>query len=325
MSQEKTYTQMRKGFIEQFFRIIKPHIQTFEQERINNLIMALLITISSAIIFLVIIFNSINIQSEFLKNVILYIDVIFLFITVKTLPYCKKTFENSIKEQIMPLICSCYGDLQWTQGDYIGDESLLFSSNLIKRSYHSKYDDILYGSYKDVKYEILEVKFHKRNGKYEAVYFQGAIVSIDMNKNFKGNTIIETHRANGRSGIMSLMWVDHEKFDNKELKPTKLEDSKFNEKFDIYTDNEVEARYLITTSFMERLKKMQTAFKTNKIRCAFYNNKLLIGLETNKDLFSICSLFKRVDDPKQFFTMFEEILSIIKLIDHFKLNQKIGL
>ena len=40
---------------------------------------------------------------------------------------------------------------------------------------------------------------------------------------------------------------------------------------------------------------------------------------------SICSLFKKIDDPKQFFTMFEEILSIIKLIDHFKLNQKIGL
>ena len=76
---------------------------------------------------------------------------------------------------------------------------------------------------------------------------------------------------------------------------------------------------------MERLNAMKVAFKANKISCAFYEKYLLVGLSTKKDLFSICSLFKKIDDPKQFFTMFEEILSIIKLIDHFKLNQKIGL
>ena len=58
---------------------------------------------------------------------------------------------------------------------------------------------------------------------------------------------------------------------------------------------------------------------------AFYDKYLLVGLHTSKDLFSICSLKEPVNDGKQFFTMFEEILSIIKLIDHFKLNQKIGL
>ena len=91
------------------------------------------------------------------------------------------------------------------------------------------------------------------------------------------------------------------------------------------SDDEVEARYLITPSFMERLNEMQVAFTADKVSCAFYKKYLFIALHTSKDLFSICSLFKKIDDPKQFFTMFEEILSIIKLIDHFKLNQKIGL
>lgn len=57
----------------------------------------------------------------------------------------------------------------------------------------------------------------------------------------------------------------------------------------------------------------------------FYQDSLLIALWSDKDLFAIGSLFKPVDDAKQYFTMYEEIVSIVKLIDYFKLNQKIGL
>ena len=109
------------------------------------------------------------------------------------------------------------------------------------------------------------------------------------------------------------------------LKHTTLEDVVFEKKFDVFTDDEVEARYLITPSFMERLNNMKTAFSADRVSCAFYDKYLLVGLHTSKDLFSICSLKEPVNDGKQFFTMFEEILSIIKLIDHFKLNQKNGL
>ena len=70
---------------------------------------------------------------------------------------------------------------------------------------------------------------------------------------------------------------------------------------------------------------MKTAFKANSVSCAFYGDLLLVALSTNKDLFSICSLVKPVDDEQQYFQMYEEIVSIIKLIDHFKLDQKIGL
>ena len=70
---------------------------------------------------------------------------------------------------------------------------------------------------------------------------------------------------------------------------------------------------------------MKTAFNASSMSCAFYDKYLLIGLSTQEDLFSIGDLKKPVNDEKQFFTMFEEVLSIIKLIDHFKLDQKIGM
>ena len=70
---------------------------------------------------------------------------------------------------------------------------------------------------------------------------------------------------------------------------------------------------------------MKLAFNAEKVYCAFYKKYLLIGLSVKKDLFSVCSLVKPINDSKQFFQLYEEILSVIKLIDHFKLDQKTGM
>ncbi len=80
-----------------------------------------------------------------------------------------------------------------------------------------------------------------------------------------------------------------------------------------------------TPAFMERLKNMKTAVSASHVSCAFYKNFLIIALSTTKDIFPICSLIKPIDDRKQYIQMYDEILSVIKLIAHFKLNEKTGL
>ena len=95
----------------------------------------------------------------------------------------------------------------------------------------------------------------------------------------------------------------------------------------IYCRNplEVDARYLITPTFMERLKNMKTAFDASSVSCAFYGNLLIVALPTYKDIFSICSLVKPIDDKEQYIQMYKEIESIVKLVDHFKLDEKTGI
>ena len=159
-----------------------------------------------------------------------------------------------------------------------------------------------------------------------------------MNKNFTGTTVVRPHGLINNYRSVSVKWqktinINGNESGNETIKvykspnlhKTTLEDVEFNKKFDVYTDDEVEARYLLTTALMERLNTMQTVFKADKTACSFYDEKLYVALYTKKDLFAIGSLVKEVCDREQFFTMFDEILSIIKLIDHFKLNQKIGM
>ena len=327
MDEIKTYKQMREEFYAKYRNNIVPAVAGFEKERKTKLVLAISLScglfIAGLVFMLVNSFyaspeHNINIDGKALGILFaVAIGVYFIF---------KKTFEKKIKEKIMPIVCSCFEDLKWlTLKEKTNiNGKILLESHLIDKYNIENFDDIFEGKYHGVGYRIVESEFimdYEKNKpinhdnsstKNRRTIFKGVVVILDMNKNFTGNTVIRPNSFTHSSPA-------------KNLKHTTLEDVVFEKKFDVFTDDEVEARYLITTSFMERLNNMQVAFSADNISCAFYDKYLIIGLHTNKDLFSICSLFKPVDDSKQYFTMFEEIISIVNLIDHFKLNQKTGL
>lgn len=330
MSENKTYTQMRNEFQNKLFTQIFPKIRHYEEERKSKKLLAILLTTILTILgiaFVIIAFY--NFGREYTFKTCWLIAGFSFVVALSEIPFIKKKFENKIKDEIMPVVCSCFDGITWQQGHTDRTEEalenldkIIFDSRLIiKKSNKIVLDDKFLGCHNDVKYEITEGEFSIVEGcgksRREYTVFEGVVVKLEMNKNFTGNTIIDE-----RGFSQDFKYID---FDKSDLTKTTMEDVEFNKKYDVYTDDEVEARYLITPSFMQRLKNMKVAFGADKVRCAFYKEYLLIGLFTSKDLFSICSLFEPIDDPKQFFTMYEEIVSIIKLIDHFKLDQKIGM
>ncbi len=111
----------------------------------------------------------------------------------------------------------------------------------------------------------------------------------------------------------------------KKLNEIKLEDVEFNKHYRAYSSDEVEGRYLITTSFMERFKNLHTAFGARKAKCSFYGNDIMFAITTGKNLFEIGGLFTPLTKPKHLQTFFNELSSILNLIEYFKLNQRTGL
>ncbi len=310
---EKSYYQMRCDFYEKFKTKIKPKILPFEKERQKKKTLALVIrTLLFIIAAVSVVFGILGKHSE-IFYVIPFLSVIFA-LAVK--PIFAKIFEITVKRKVMPLVCSCFGKLFWAFGKYQGNISLLNNSCIIPYYDSSSYDDIFIGEHKDVGFEILEASYTKESGsgddRHTVTVFDGVILKLKMNKNFTGHTVIKPD---------TLL---HSK-PAKHLEHTVLEDVNFEKKFDVYTDDEIEARYLITPSFMERLANIETAFFAQKVSCAFYKEYLFIALQTPKDLFSLCSLDNPVDDFSRYNTLFEELLSAVKLIDHFKLDEKTGL
>lgn len=315
MSEKNLYTQMRNEFYNKFRQEIVPKVFEYEKERKQLLKEAI---IKSIIFFAISIFFF-----SFPNFAFLIIGFYFFVMSILSCSFYKKDFEIRIKKRIMPIIVSCFENLSWKEGGY--PKGYIYEFVQVVPQHDTWYsDDVFEGEHNGINFEISETSFLKemvpqhtdRYGRIvEAKYtkvFEGIIVKFDMNKNFTGHTLIKPDKMFHNSP-------------QEYMQRTVLESVEFEKKYDVFTTDEIEARYIITPAFMDRLKNIKFAFNVKDISCGFYNNNLFLAMPTKKDIFSIGSLYKPLNDEKQYFQMFEEILSIIKLIDHFKLNEKTGL
>ena len=111
----------------------------------------------------------------------------------------------------------------------------------------------------------------------------------------------------------------------KSLKQVVLEDVEFNKQFMVFSNDEIDARYLATPAFMERFKSMQLAFCAKNIKCSVLDNRILFVIKTTKNLFELGNIFSPIDNSKLVKEVFNQISSIMLMIDHFKLDEKTGL
>ena len=141
------------------------------------------------------------------------------------------------------------------------------------------------------------------------------MAEFEIPKNFSGNTCIYEKAATAKKLI----------FKSKNgMEPVHLEDIKFSELYNVFSTDQIEARYLLTTAFIERFLNIKTAFKADYIRAEFSNNKLILVIGVSKDLFAMGNVSKKTTG-KTFVELFEELYSVLELIDTLKLNQKTGL
>ena len=141
--------------------------------------------------------------------------------------------------------------------------------------------------------------------------FKGVIISYNIPKHIKGHTVIV------EKGYKA-------KFKDKDLKKIQLEDVVFNSKYDVYSDDEIECRYLLTTAFMSKFENIKTSFEAKNIRAEFKNGELSILIQVSKDLFKMGDII-HATNVNHFVIMFEEIYSVLELSTQLNLASKTGL
>lgn len=144
--------------------------------------------------------------------------------------------------------------------------------------------------------------------------FKGVVIELKMNKDFKGHTFFLN-----KSFKSKKIKINHKKYEN-----IKLESVDFMNKYEVYSTDQVEARYILTTAMIDRLEHLKLAFHANYIRGSFKDNKLILAIDTGKDMFAMGNDFKE-SNLQTFRDLFNEIISIMKIIDQLKLDEKTGL
>ena len=182
-------------------------------------------------------------------------------------------------------------------------------------------EDFVTGEYKGVTINLFETnleerRYDSRNREYYATIFKGIMVDLTINKKFHGKTII--HSDSGTIGN----WIEGR---TSILETVRLEDPTFEKKFEVYSSDQIEARYLLTTAFMERLLQLSESFYNSKIECSFYNNNLLIIIPCKHNFFEPGSIFKSEDFVDDIKNLFRDMNLIFEIIDTLKLHQKIGM
>ena len=312
-----------KGFENHYKKYLRDKVVKFEEERIKALKMArrnafialpimLIIPFGVPYLFSIWIANFGNDSVEFLFFGILIIySFLFWFVTNSMTLY-----QESIKNDIFPNILNFFGDFQYNHETQKSAGSFEYSG-LIPNFNRETSEDHISGKYKGVSIDLfeteLEQKRRTKKSSYYVTVFKGILITLSMNKKFTGKTVVRKDR-----GVIGN-WF-RKTFSS--LKNVKLEDPNFEKMFEIYSDDQVEARYLLTVTFMERLNELAEIFGGKSIQCCFFKSELFIMIPLKKDMFEPGSIFEPedfVDDSK---SLLKELNLIFSIVDVLKLNMK---
>ena len=358
-------SQYRQKFYDLYLKEILPLFMDYEteQKKQKSILIYIFITVTLILTGCTFfwIYNT-NYSGDdlylFLVNIIAIACICSYFILPQ---YFNKKFKRKLKEICEPTFEKCFNNLVWNKtGTSFKD--IFERSNLFGYFNIESYDDIFTITHEGVKIEVIETHLQDKqgSGKNQRIYnvFKGVVIIFPSNKEIKAHTIITSKEdsnirntrigfgvstiglismlifsffINDTEGIVAYsiglltLAVAYKLITNKKLKEVNLEDVEFDKRFQVASEDQVEARYLVTPAFMDRLKGLQTGFGTEKIKCAFFEDKIMFAISTNEDLFEVGDLFVPLSNSKQMTKFFNEITSILEMVDYFKLDQKIGL
>lgn len=229
--------------------------------------------------------------------------------------WVSKKFENKVKETIMDAFLAFFGDFSWSCKSSISEEEIN-ESKLVSNYNRFHSDDYFEGTHKGLKVVISENKLVRKGNKSSTTVFEGLFIKMDLNKRFLGHTIVFEDNL-FKSLLTQTLHPSMEKVE--------LEDPEFNKMFDVYTQDQVEARFILTTTFIERFKNLRAVYKSKNIRASFLNNSILIALPCKKDMFLLGKLTKPIVDAGEFQLLFEEFVAVLSLAELLNLDSKTGL
>jgi len=109
--------------------------------------------------------------------------------------------------------------------------------------------------------------------------FRGALITIGFARRFNGVTLVE--RAGRRKSFFGLLGdKDEITLDGIRLGRVDMVDPRFEDEFAVWSNDQVEARYLVHPEYVERLMAVEQAFAGEKVRALFQDGELLIVLES---------------------------------------------
>ena len=222
--------------------------------------------------------------------------------------YYLKDVKSRTKNHLVAGICRFIG---WEFEDKVLDppdlKPLIENGLLPKRYDRVSFEDKMWGNAHGADFEALECHMEREDTDSDGdtkwvTVFRGSLMALDFHQKFLGRTVVLRDKG----------FFNRKKMGD--MKRVGLVDPKFEKIFEAYGTDQVEARVLLTPTFMQRLVDLEESVDGKKIRFAFLDDLLLIAVET-PNRFEAGSMRVPITDPKRTQDILDEVGAVYNLVD----------
>ncbi len=240
----------------------------------------------------------------------------------------KSKFKAVFKTEILTKIIHAINpDLSYSHSSYI-DEGKFKASDIFKQS-TDRYsgEDYISGVVDKTQIEMSELHCQYRQTYTDSkgntqtryvTFFKGLFMIADFNKNFKGKTVVLPDTMEKTFGWLGKKFQKMNMLRNQLIK---LEDPEFEKEFAVYGDDQVEARYILSTSLMKRITDLKKKFGC-KLYLSFVNSSVNIAIHWGKDLFEP-KIKRSLLDSEEIQVFYEELNLCLGIVEDLNLNTRI--
>ncbi len=226
----------------------------------------------------------------------------------------RREYVWAYKETMLPRIARLFGDLAYTVDGKI-PMAELEPFKIIPSHDAYKAEDYFTGAYKGTKIRFSEIHLTEQRGsgknRKTVTVFQGLCVLLDVpNRKFLGHTILERDK-----GKLFKWFTDK----SKGLKRANMGDPEFEKIFDVYTNDQVEARYLVDPLMIEDLKAMYEEYNGESMASSWFDKSMLIMIASKHNHFEPADLYTPATSPDTILNLKREIGQILSIIDRLEM------
>ncbi len=210
------------------------------------------------------------------------------------------------KVSVLEALCGPLGISYSPDGPDPASFATYHSLHLLPHYDDKAFQDFFAGRRSQVDFSLCEATLHEGSGKNRHVVFQGQLFRLVTPRRLASQTVV----------LRNSGWLN--RFECPAgLQPVGLEDPNFNKAFACFGSDQVEAREILTPTFMQRLSDLEAAYSGEHIRCAFSETELLIALEA-PNRFEIGNMFSNLVQRARVETIAHNLEQVFKLIDEFQ-------
>ena len=224
----------------------------------------------------------------------------------------KRAYAKAYKREIMPSIAKLFGLTFNVDGKIPMPD--MQSTKIVPA--HDRYnsEDYFEGKHKGARIRFSEIDLQQRrrskNRTYYVSVFKGLAILIDMPKRkFYGHTIV-TADSNSAAEWMKQKSLGLQRAD--------LVDPVFEKKYSVFTNDQVEARYLLDPAMIERINRMEHSHVSKHIAASYKDNRILILIETKKNHFEPADITIPATDAEALNGLRHEVSETLSLVDYFE-------